>query len=270
MSLRAAATGQRGFALLIVLWTLGLLALLVAGLAASGRSATQLAGNLRDSAAAEAAADGGVQQAIFQLRRGAWHPNGPVYRTAIGRAMIEIATEDENSRINPNYSSPAMLTALLEAVGADPARAIDLSRTMVDWRTATTMSLAGGLKLDRYRLLNLPYGPPSRPFSSVDEIGQVAGMDDDLLSRLRPYVSVYQAGDAQQTANSSFDRTVQQDAAMIGHTSALLGFTSPDEVVLIRVTAVLADGARFARRAVVRLPAETKPGERGWEILTWN
>jgi type II secretory pathway component PulK len=41
------------------------------------------------------------------------------------------------------------------------------------------------LKLDRYRLAGLPYGPPSRPFATVDEIGLVAGMSADLLSRLR-------------------------------------------------------------------------------------
>ena len=66
---------QPGFALLIVLWTLGLLSLLIAGLAATGRSVTSVAGNVRDSASVEAAADGAVRQAIFQLRTGAWPPD---------------------------------------------------------------------------------------------------------------------------------------------------------------------------------------------------
>jgi len=270
VSNRTAAPDQRGFALLIVLWTLGLLALLVAGLAASGRGAAEIASNLRGSATAEAAADGGVQQAVFQLQRGAWQPDGLAHRIDIGRAMVEIAIEDQSGRINPNFSSPAMLAALLAAVGADPAQARDLSRAMVDWRTATTVSLAGGLKRDRYRRANLPYGPPGRPFASVDEIGLVAGMSADLLSRLRPYISVYQTGDARGTENSSFDRDVLQDAAMIGHASPLIGFTSPDKIVLVRAAALLADGTRFVRRAVVRLAAHVKPGERAWQVLDWN
>jgi len=270
VSIRTVAEDQRGFALLVVLWTLGLLALLVAGLASARRSATGVAGNLRSSATAEAAADGGVQQAIFQLRRGAWQPDGLAHRVTIGRTMVEIAIEDQSGRINPNFSSPAMLAALLGAVGADPAQALDLSRAMVDWRTATTVSLAGGLKLDRYRVANLPYGPPSRPFASMDEIGLVAGMSADLLSRLQPYISVYQTGDARETANSSFGRDVLQDAAMIGHTTALIGFTSPDQVVLVRATAMFRDGTRFVRRATVRLVAQVKPGERAWQILSWD
>jgi len=58
-------TREDGFALLIVLWALGLLALLVSSLAAAGRSDLSFAGNTRDSAIVEAAADGAVQQAMF-------------------------------------------------------------------------------------------------------------------------------------------------------------------------------------------------------------
>src|SRR5262249_28010268 len=40
----------------------------------------------------------------------------------------------------------------------------------------------------------LPYGPPSRPFTSVDELIQVPGMTQPLLARVRGYLSVYQPG----------------------------------------------------------------------------
>lgn len=83
-----------------------------------------------------------------------------------------MAIDDLAGRINPNLSAPSMLTALLGAVGTDPSQAQLLARAMVDWRTATPMSLAGGLKLDRYHQAGLPYGPPGRPFSGVDEIAQ--------------------------------------------------------------------------------------------------
>jgi general secretion pathway protein K len=270
VSARSAAKDQRGFALLITLWTLGLLALLVTGLAAAGRSATRVAGNLRNGSIAEAAADGGVQQVVFQLRSGTWQPDGSVHRAVIGQAVVEIDIEDEGGRINPNVSSSAMLAALLGAVGADPAQARDLASAMVDWRTATTVSRAGGLKLDRYRQANLPYGPPSRPFTSVDEIGQVVGMSIDLLSRLRPYISVYQSGDIGETASSSFLRNVLADATMSGHGPVPIRFTGPDKILLVRSTAVLADGTRFVRTAMVRLSAQARPGELGWKILTWR
>jgi len=270
MSERCASKDQRGFASLIVLWTIGLLALLVAGLSASGRSASEVAWNVRESAIAEAAADGGVQRAVFELRSGRWKPGEAPHRVSVGLASVAIAVDDENGRINPNYSSPPLLAALLGAVGAAPAEAQVLSRAMIDWRTATPLSLAGGLKVDRYRLANLPYGPPSGPFESVGEIGQVVGMNDDLLARLRPYITVYHSGDAQQGQGFTFARGVLQDAAMIGQVSALVGYTSPDEIVGVRATAVLADGTRFERRAVVRLAGQQRPGERAPQILTWE
>ena len=49
---------QRGFALLIVLWTVAFLALLGTQIVAAGRSDTQLADNLKQEAVLEAAADG--------------------------------------------------------------------------------------------------------------------------------------------------------------------------------------------------------------------
>ena len=60
-----ARSSPGGFALLIVLWSVVLLALLATGITAAGRSQTQLAGNVRRAAAAEAAADGGIYAAAF-------------------------------------------------------------------------------------------------------------------------------------------------------------------------------------------------------------
>jgi general secretion pathway protein K len=270
VAIRPAVGRQSGFALLVVLWSLGLLALLIVGLSASARGRTSLAANLRDNTIAEAAADGAVQQAIFQLFRGGW-PREPVQRFTIGRAAVDIVIEDQSDRFNPNFSSPAMLSALLGAVGADPALATELSQALVDWRTVATIALGGGVKLDRYKLANLPYGPPNRPFKSVDEMGLVPGMTPDLLARLQPYLSVYQAGDARQTESVALSRDVLTNASMMGRHSGLVGYVSPDRLALIQATAVLADGTRFDRHAVVRLPAQsTGPAQRPWQIFAWH
>ena len=64
--------GERGFALLLVLWSLALLALLGAQLTGSARSQTRLAGNLRANAMVQAAADGAAQEAILRLLQRSW------------------------------------------------------------------------------------------------------------------------------------------------------------------------------------------------------
>jgi general secretion pathway protein K len=58
---------QGGFALLIVLWTMVLLALLVAQFTTTGRNEVQVAANLRANAVTEAAADGALFEAIMRL-----------------------------------------------------------------------------------------------------------------------------------------------------------------------------------------------------------
>ena len=56
-----------GFALIVVLWTLVLIAFIVAHLTASGRTEVQIASNLVANSVAQAAADGAIFEAIFNL-----------------------------------------------------------------------------------------------------------------------------------------------------------------------------------------------------------
>jgi general secretion pathway protein K len=268
MSPRCVRAGQRGFALVIVLWSLGLLALLVSGLIASARTQTGLARDMRGAAAAEAAADGAVQRAVFELRGGARAGDGVPWRVRIGRAVVAVTIEDQGDRINPNFSAPPLMASLLQASGLKPEQALDLARRIVDWRTATPFSIDGGLKLDRYRQAGLSYGPPGRPFLSSDEIGLVPGVTPDLLARLRPYVSVYQSGDPQMAAGAG--RAAVQTAEMINHAPVLAGYTSRDRIVQIQAAATVPDGVRFVRTAVVRLRGQSPPGTPGWQILTWE
>jgi general secretion pathway protein K len=261
---------QRGFALLIVLWTLGLLSLLIVGLATRARSATSVAGNVRGRAIVEAAADGAVQQAIFQLRGGGWPLGGPSHRIVIGRATVDVAVVPQRDRVNPNLSPPLLLTGLLDRVGVDPTHALVLARALIDWRTITPVSLGGGLKLEHYQRAQLPYGPPGRPFTSVSEIGLVPGMSADLLARLEPYVSVYQRGDENEMANNPVGSDTPTGDAVTTRSASLIALTSQEAIVRIRATAVLADGTQFMRDTIVRLVAQAKPGERSWQVLTWD
>ena len=58
---------ERGFALLLVIWVLAILAVLAAGFAASTRSETRLARNLLEAARAQALAEAGIVRASASL-----------------------------------------------------------------------------------------------------------------------------------------------------------------------------------------------------------
>jgi general secretion pathway protein K len=261
---------QRGFALLLVLLALGMLSLVTARLLADGRSAVRVAGELRDSAAAEAAADGALQQAIFQLHRGAWAAGGAPHLLRVGRATVVVSVADQRGRINPNRSGGALLAALLVDAGSQPARAMELASAIMDWRTATAFSVAGGQKIDLYRAAGLPYGPPDRPFTSVDEISEVPGMTPALLERLRPFLSVYQSGAPVVAGDAGAVRAALQTAEMIGGAPTPTDAGTADRVVELHAVAALPGGTRFTRVAIVRLAAGAGQAARGWQILNWH
>jgi general secretion pathway protein K len=259
--------GQRGFALMVVLLAVGLLSLLTLGLLADGRSALATARALRDATAADAAAQGAIDQAIFQLRRGAWEADGRTRMFRIGQAAVAVTARDEYGRINPNQTSASLLTALLMNAGAHPAQASDVAAALVDWRTTTPRSIAGGQKLDRYLRANLPYGPPGRPFASIDELAEVPGMTGALLADVRGHLSVYEPGPSITVAND--ESPALQIAAVSNGLRSPDGPDTSDRVIELRAVAALPGGVTAGRKAQVHLGAAL--GEtRDWQILTWG
>ncbi len=231
------APRERGFALLIVLLTLGPLALLVSQFIAAGRMEVKLADHLRANAIAQAAADGAVHEAMLRLLQGRWMPDGTDQWIRNPGAMVRVRVENQATRLNPNQTGIEAMRVLLEQVGAEPGRARSIARAVIDWRSASAESLSGGKKLDQYRSAGLPYAPTNRPFESISEVGLVIGTTPELLARLRPFLSVY----------------------------------ATDGAVVVRITAAAkAAGAQFVRQSVVRLNADPKASRPAFQILTWE
>lgn len=261
---------ERGFALLIVLWTLGLLALLGSQLTAAGRVETRLAANLRANAVVEAAADGAVHEAVLRLLQGAWRPDGARHALRVGSVAVEVRVEDEAGKVNPNFVLLPVLQALLRNVGLDPTRAASLAAAIVDWRTRTQMPLPGGAKTPQYRAAGLSYGPAGRPFADLDELGLVLGMTPDLLARLKPRLSVYNESDVRQAAADDVTDQALAEARLSRGPGDGLSFQTQNVVATVRASAVGPGGGRFTRQAVVRIKAEPGPEEMPYQILTWE
>jgi len=264
---------EAGFALLIVLWSLGLLSLLGTQLTGTARSQTRQAANLRANAVAEAAADGAAQQAVLRLLRRDWAADSQVHAIRLGAAIVRVRIENLAGRINPNTTTPLVLQGLLAGLGLDPAHAAALAKAIIDWRTVSTLSLAGGTKLAQYQAAGLPYGPSNRAFENTDEIGLVLGMTPQWLHRLKPYLSVYQEGDVARASAGTAGTQALDEARLAGGSNAIaagvFGFTSSNLVASVVATAETGS-ARFTRQMVVRLKAEPEADEPPFQILTWE
>jgi general secretion pathway protein K len=262
---------QRGFALLIVLWSLVLLAVLVVGLTATGRGEVQLASNLRGSASAEAEADGAIYAAVFHLvdtSANHWVPGGPPRMVRLPRGVAEVRIEDLSGRVNPNTASVEFLAALLRGVGAEGRAAAQLAAAIADWRTPGTQPHAGGAKMPQYRASGRNLAPPGAPFQSLAELGDVLGMTPELLDRLLPHLSLYTETDPNPALADPVVRQAIEDVEGVDlATPSLVGPDDPIAVV-ISASSVDVSGARAARRAVVRIGASND--SRRWRILAWD
>ena len=108
---------QRGFALLIVLWTVGFIALLGTRIVAEGRSDTQLADNLRQEAVLAAAADGAVANVVFQMqaaRDPAFQADGVVREVRIGH------TPTSSGMLNRPIVSVVIMPTVMWSDGSSP------------------------------------------------------------------------------------------------------------------------------------------------------
>lgn len=250
---------DRGFALLVVLWSLVLITLLLATLLASGRSAVRLAGNVRDAAIARAAADGGIDEAIFHLLgNGGWAADGTAHKLQIGQSVVVVHVRGLSGKINPNLASTALLAGLFQAAGMAPEQAKDLAGAVIAWRSEATTQHDKQALLDAYRRAGMAYGPPGKPFDDLNELANVMGMNPALLTALRPHLSLYQSGDPDA---AQADPMVRQALKLSGQTGAQAGvYEGNAPVAVIEAEADGPGRTQARRRAIVSLPgAQAKP-----------
>ena len=261
----AGARPPRGFALLIVLWSVVLLALLATQITAAGRSELQLAANVREAASAAAAADAGVFTGVFHVLdpAGRWEADGSTHEAAFGRFRLAIQVQDENGRLSPNLAPPDLLAGLLAAEGAGAAQAAGVAQAIVDWRFPG----GGPQKLRQYQAAGRTLVPTGQPFRSVAELGLVLGMTPELLARVAPHLSVYADGALDYAHADPVLQSVLR-AALGGPPPAAIGLAAPPSVATITATASDSRGGRFTRRAVV---AFGKDGAgRLFRVLAWQ
>lgn len=265
----SAATRERGFALLIVLWTLVLIAFVVGRLTGAGTTEIRIAGNLAANAAARAAADGAIYQAIFELSgpepQSRWALDGTPHEMTIGPSRIIVRVENEAMRVNPNLASPSLVAALLQVLGDDPQQAANLAAAIAEWvgkpvepgalpRAEPAAGPAGG------------YRPPRAPAESVDELAEIRGMTPQILAVLRPHLTLLGPANPDPTTT---DQAVAAALALAAPPTGVPAAAAAGNAFTARIEA-LAQGpgnALVARRAIVRINAALPAG---YAVLSWT
>lgn len=278
----AAEAGRRrepadaGFAVVVVLAALGLLALIATTFSLAVRSHLRSVAATSASARAEALADGGVELAIADLlaaredrTRTRRHPiDGTPVACRLGEGnRLMLVVQDEAGRVDLNAAGDAVLTALFRGSGLSDGEASQLADRLLDFRDRDDERRPLGAERAEYAAAGLP-GPKNAPLDATDELQQVLGADARLLDRIRSAVTVHSGLAGVDPRVMPVERVVRLGAgeAVSGSAFAGSGRTggrgglpsrfveiSPQQVFSIRSDAETADGARFVREAIVDL-----------------
>src|SRR5215471_13561208 len=188
--------GDRGSALLTVLWMSMALAAIAFAVSSTVRSQTDRVSTSADGLRCSYLASGSVERGIQWMMWGwegdyrnpdgsprFWEPNLPrmYMHYPSGEAAVEMIPE--SSKLDINMASPEDLYRLLLALTDDPARSRDIAAAIVEWRSpgpsgASTApaSLAQGLNV-----ANAPTFPPRHAsFEEVEELLLVRGVTPEL------------------------------------------------------------------------------------------
>jgi general secretion pathway protein K len=254
-----------------------LIGFLVAHITASGRTEIRIAGNLVANSAAQAAADGAIFEAIYNLSDPQpdqrWPVDGTPRQVAIGRSRVLVRVEDEASWINPSTASPLLLEALLRVTGSDPDIARQLAAAIGEWVGSAPTPRPQDTLLAEYRAAGLDYGPPGGPIETLSELGRVLGMTPAVLSAIRPHLTLFgppepNPATADPVVAAALALTSGAGSAT-GPLAAQAGQT-PQDVLTVRISALALgpSNARVPRTAVVRTDAGRQP--QGYSVLAWG
>ncbi len=294
---------SRGFALIVVLWFLVLIAAISAYLLANARQEIAIARNIMTAAAAEALADAGIARAMFNQtdpvdsRR--WLLDGAPHVIRLADGDITIRLTDERAKINPNRASDALLAALLEASGVERPLARRIGASIADWVDRDTETRQSGAERDEYASEGRSYAPPNLPFENLDELQLVLGMTPQIYALVRSYLTLFgdaaspdirtappiiqralrmapeqrveNAGETAETdspeddAQQSADERAAAEEAQADAESGEASAMNP--VIALDVIARTSTGGIFVRHAVLRIDP-SKP--KGYMVLDWR
>lgn len=255
-----------------MLWTLALIAFIVAQITASGRTEIRIAGNLVADAVADAADDGGIFAAIFNLAdpdpAQRWALDGTTHELAIGNSRVMVWLEDESGRINPNSASPALLEALLRVTGSDPESARRIAAAIGQWVGSAQVPRPQDAVLADYRAAGLDYGPPGAPLETIDELGRVVGMTPTVLAAIRPHLTLFGPAEPNRASADPVVAAALAEVSLASQAPVAANQPPPDLVTArIKASTVGRGNARATETAIVRIGAML-PG--GYAVLAWS
>jgi general secretion pathway protein K len=269
---------DRGFALVIVLWSLLFLAVLSIGFLLEVRASRTIANTATLQLAGRMLADGAINRVIMSLldRRDPLQLplDGSPREIAFLGARILISCESETGKIDLNTASHQLLTSLFQAQGLSSDDAISLAKQVESWRSPLRDASNDSAT---YAEAGRSYGPRYGPFRSIGELRLVLNMTDSLQSAVTPLVTVWSGNSSPDlgvanenllgllAANDNFAAT-QFAARQQGNAAGANRASTLGEVLTIHAS-VDVSGVTTKRSASIQIAGDR---QEPYRVLAWQ
>jgi len=195
---RAAAGGEKGIALIMVLWALTVLMVIALSFSYMGRTESQTSLAFKQGIEKKFLAEAGIEKGIAEIIYAKMNPNpqvvleggetwkmdGTLYTVKEENGYYTVSIIDESGKININTlndTSAIILKNLLTNSGVQTDEADIIVDSILDWKDADDLTRLHGAESDHYMSLSNPYEAKNADFDSLEELLLVRGMTPEIM-----------------------------------------------------------------------------------------
>lgn len=180
---------ERGAALILVIWAVGLMAVFAASAARDATLDNADARHYRGLVIAKALAEGGLRYGTYLWREGDERVETGTYLCRAGTGLLRLDISPTSARIDVNLAQEDLLENLFVALGADKRTAQTAAAYIADYRDPDgTPRPYGGEKL-AYQSAGYPNGPRNDAIGHVAELASIPGVPVWLYHAALPHIT---------------------------------------------------------------------------------
>lgn len=183
---------DRGAALILVVWAVGLMAVIGALIARDAHLDAREGNRLREALKGQLLVESGQRIALARLSQpAAGLSSGFPLVCDLEQGRLLINARPISALVDINAAQEETLAALFAALGVPGPGAASYAARIADYRDGDTSIRPGGAEYAEYTRAGLAYGPANRPFIRTGELSEVLGLPPELITAMLPFVTAH-------------------------------------------------------------------------------
>ncbi|MEQ9314560.1 MAG: type II secretion system protein GspK, partial [Henriciella sp.] len=258
---------ERGAALILVVWAVGLMAVFAASAARDATLDNADARHYRGIVIAKALAEGGLRYGTKLWRDGDQRIETGTYLCSTETGLLRLDIAPTSIRIDLNRAQEELLENLFVALGADKSTAETAAAYIVDYRDPdSTPRPHGGEKL-AYERAGYPSGPRNDAIAHVAELASIPGVPVWLYHAALPHITTH--GGSGSADDDMLDPVVQTAyaALSIPVTERRPGVIQSGRINSRMHLRASSSGASANRQGAIRVRAAARENGGGYYVL---